>query len=184
MLLYNVAIIAPTFTCRRPLGALGLPFALSPITFQLLVILIFFSSSLEGHEAMSEYALAWNKQAPKLLSGGSDNLVVLWNLEDYATSLFKSSSKSQTKWKNGKSLQANRKFKGHTDTVEDVAFHPTDHGNVFCSVGDDRSLIIWDARVDDPIAIRVSDAHEEDINCVDWNSHDPTAIVSGSSDGQ
>ena len=70
---------------------------------------------------------------------------------DYTTSLLKSTTKSPTKWKDVKSLQAQRIFKGHSDTVEDVTFHPTDHGNVFASVGDDRSLIVWDARVDDPI---------------------------------
>jgi histone-binding protein RBBP4 len=141
---------------------------------------------LEGHTAMSEYALAWNKQVPRLVSGGSDHMVVLWDLGDAATTLFntKSNSKSPVKWKNQKTLQANRIFEGHTDTVEDVTFHPTGHGNIFCSVGDDRGLIIWDARVDNPIAIRVNNAHQEDINCVDWNNHDPTSIISGSSDGK
>ena len=32
-------------------------------------------------------------------------------------------------------------------------------------------------------ATRVDNAHKEDINCVDWNNHDPTSILSGSSDG-
>jgi len=36
-------------------------------------------------------------------------------------------------------------FKGHTDTVEDVSFHPTE-GLTLCSVGDDRALIFWDGR--------------------------------------
>ena len=135
---------------------------------------------MEGHEAMSEYALSWNKQTPRLVSGGSDHLVVLWDLADYQSTLFQSKGKSATKWTNKKTLKPRGVYRGHKDTVEDVSFHPTDNGgNIFCSVGDDRSFIVWDARTEKNIAARVDNAHKEDINCVDWNNHDPTSIVSG-----
>ena len=44
----------------------------------------------------------------------------------------------------GPMLNAQCTFKGHTDTVEDVAFHPTD-ANILCSVSDDTRLLFWDA---------------------------------------
>ena len=133
---------------------------------------------------MSEYALSWNKQTPRIVSGGSDHLVVLWDLNDSNTTLLQSKGKSSTKWNHSKTLQPQGVFRGHSDTVEDVSFHPTDAGgNIFCSVGDDRSFIVWDARVENALVARVDEAHREDINCVDWNNHDPTSLVSGSSDG-
>lgn len=36
-------------------------------------------------------------------------------------------------------------FQGHTATVEDVQFHPTDE-HLFCSVADDCQLLFWDSR--------------------------------------
>ena len=46
----------------------------------------------------------------------------------------------------GVRLNAQCTFKGHTDTVEDVAFHPTD-SNTLCSVSDDTRLLFWDSAV-------------------------------------
>ena len=134
---------------------------------------------------MSEYALCWNKQTPRIVSGGSDHLVVMWDLNDHSTTLLKTKNhKTTTKWNHKKTLQPKQIFKGHSDTVEDVTFHPTDPaGNIVCSVGDDRCLIVWDARVSDLLVARVENAHKEDINCIDWNNHDPSSLVSGSSDG-
>ena len=43
--------------------------------------------TLVGHQAISEYALAWNKVKPHVISGGSDNLVLIWSVEDHITSL-------------------------------------------------------------------------------------------------
>ena len=42
--------------------------------------------TLTGHTDMSEYALAWCKHCPNLLSGGSDSKVVVWSLDDYFSS--------------------------------------------------------------------------------------------------
>ncbi len=156
--------------------------------------------SLSGHSDMSEYALSWSKQIPRLISGGSDHVVCMWDLRDAETaglfqtslssSLFHSKvGSSDTAWAKSKTLDAKRKFRGHNDVVEDVAYHPTDAGaNLFASVSDDRSLIVWDARLagdkhGDGVAARLEEAHSDDMNCVDWNSHDVNQIVTGSSDG-
>ena len=149
---------------------------------------------------MSEYALSWSKQMPRLISGGSDHVVCMWDLRDAQTagllqtslssSLFRSKvGSSETAWAKSKTLSAKRKFRGHDDVVEDVAHHPTDAGaNLFASVSDDRSLIVWDARLagskhGDGVAARLEEAHSDDMNCVDWNAHDANQIVTGSSDG-
>ena len=154
---------------------------------------------------MSEYALAWSRHKPHLVSGGSDGLAVMWSIEDHTTSLYRSTGGSTTKWPQCKSLDARRVFRGHEATIEDVAFHPTDaSGEVFCSVGDDRSIIFWDGRVSEGsggsgggrrrggaaaassssgMLHRILEAHSEDINCVDWSVHNHAAVVTGSSDG-
>ena len=157
-------------------------------------------NSLEGHEDMSEYALSWSRQMPRLISGGSDHVVCMWDLRDAQTSgllqtslsatLFRSKiGSSETSWSKSKTLGAKRRFRGHDDIVEDVTHHPTDSGaNIIASVSDDRSLIIWDARLSgnkhgDGIATRLEEAHSDDMNCVDWNVHDANKILTGSSDG-
>lgn len=148
---------------------------------------------------MSEYALSWSKQTPRLISGGSDSLVVMWDLRDAESAALQSSlsstlfqskvGSSETDWGKKKILKAKRKFRGHEDVVEDVAHHPKQpSASIFASVSDDRSLIIWDARLPgnkrgDGIATRFKEAHSDDINCVDWNLHDENKIVTGSSDG-
>ena len=74
-------------------------------------------------------------------------------------------------------------FKGHTDTVEDVQFHPT-HAARFCSVGDDRQLLFWDERAGGergPVG-RVERAHDADVHCVDWCPGNDNLVVTGSAD--
>jgi hypothetical protein len=43
------------------------------------------------------------------------------------------------------SVKERSRFQGHTDTIEDVVFRPG-NADEFCSVGDDKALIFWDAR--------------------------------------
>lgn len=75
-------------------------------------------------------------------------------------------------------------FTGHKDAVEDVQFHPSSATNsVICSVGDDRRIMMWDERSGKSAVTIVEDAHHADIHCLDWSSHDPNLLLTGSADG-
>ena len=70
-----------------------------------------------------------------------------------------------------------------TDTVEAVACHPTSVSEC-CSVGDDKLLLFWDTRVEGhKPSQRVEGMHNDDINCVAWNSLAPELVATGDSDG-
>eukprot|EP00245_Coleochaete_scutata_P007087 TRINITY_DN2212_c0_g1_i2.p1 TRINITY_DN2212_c0_g1~~TRINITY_DN2212_c0_g1_i2.p1 ORF type:complete len:471 (-),score=112.94 TRINITY_DN2212_c0_g1_i2:338-1750(-) len=84
--------------------------------------------------------------------------------------------------KKGATVNARSIFSGHSATVEDVCFHPTSVDEL-CSVGDDHALLIWDARASTSAPVlQVQDAHEDDVQCVDWNAHDTNLILTGSAD--
>ncbi|KAJ4831114.1 hypothetical protein Tsubulata_010628 [Turnera subulata] len=72
-------------------------------------------------------------------------------------------------------------YQGHEDTVEDVTFCPSSAPE-FCSAGDDSCLTLWDARVGTSPAVKVEEAHNADLHCVDWNPHDDNLILAGSTD--
>merc|ERR1711998_67683 len=83
---------------------------------------------LKGHDKEG-YGLAWSTlQEGRLLSGSDDAKVCLWDVNAAKTS-----------------LDATTIFNGHTDVVEDVAWHMHNE-QWFGSVGDDRMMMIWDAR--------------------------------------
>jgi WD40 repeat protein len=105
---------------------------------------------LKGHEAEG-YGLAWSTMEPgKLVSGGDDNLVCYWDIAGHAlysasgsssSSGAASSSSSSSSSPSGPTLAAERTFRGHTEVVEDVAFHRK-HNSLFGSVGDDKMLMM------------------------------------------
>jgi len=108
---------------------------------------------LKGHEAEG-YGLAWSTMEPgKLVSGGDDNLVCYWDIAGHALysasgsssssagAASSSSSGSSSSSSSGPTLGAERTFRGHTEVVEDVAFHRK-HNSLFGSVGDDKMLMM------------------------------------------
>ncbi|CAL9061141.1 unnamed protein product [Musa banksii] len=151
---------------------------------------------LTGHQSNAEYALAMCNYEAFVLSGGRDNLVVLWCIRDHVSSLANTTSlgvpmgspshmqsvnASEDKISDSPTVAPRSIFHGHTDTVEDVQFchfSPQE----FCSVGDDSCLILWDARAGRSPALKVEKAHDGDINCVDWSPHDENFLLTGSAD--
>ncbi|URE16882.1 WD-40 repeat-containing protein [Musa troglodytarum] len=151
---------------------------------------------LTGHQSNAEYALAMCNYEALVLSGGRDNLVVLWCIRDHVSSLanttslgvpvgspscMQSMNASEDKISDSPTVAPRSVFHGHKDTVEDVQFchfSPQE----FCSVGDDSCLILWDARAGRSPALKVEKAHDGDINCVDWSPHDENFILTGSAD--
>ncbi|XP_077216711.1 WD-40 repeat-containing protein MSI4-like [Tasmannia lanceolata] len=158
---------------------------------------------LTGHQDNAEFALAMCPTEPFVLSGGKDKLVVLWSIHDHISaaaaepspssaktpgtpsggSIIKQSPKGSgtDKIAEGPTIGPRGTYQGHEDTVEDVQFCPSS-AQVFCSVGDDSCLILWDARVGVTPTVKVEKAHNADLHCVDWNPHDENLILTGSAD--
>ncbi|XP_068644117.1 protein HEAT STRESS TOLERANT DWD 1-like [Aristolochia californica] len=72
-------------------------------------------------------------------------------------------------------------FKGHTASVEDLQWSPTE-ADVFASCSVDGNIAIWDTRVGKAPAISVK-AHNADVNVISWNRLASCMIASGSDDG-
>ncbi|XP_042060736.1 WD-40 repeat-containing protein MSI4-like [Salvia splendens] len=142
---------------------------------------------LSGHQDNAEFALAMCPAEPFVLSGGKDKSVVLWSIQDHVSTLASDgtqsaeSASSIVKAADNSTVGPRGIFQGHTDTVEDVQFCPSS-SQQFCSVGDDSCLILWDARIGSDPVVKVEKAHNADLHCVDWNSHDENYILTGSAD--
>jgi len=119
-----------------------------------------------GH-AREGYGLCWNPQsAGLLLSGSDDACICLWDVNSGL-----------------KQIETLRRWKGHSDVVEDIAWH-SQSPHVFASVGDDRKLLLWDVRkpnVEDP-TIKVSNAHAGDVNTIAFNPLHEFLLSTGSAD--
>jgi len=123
---------------------------------------------LTGH-TKEGYGLAWNPTLEgHLISGAEDNTVCHWDIN--------SGDKSSG------SLEALGIYTGHTDLVEDVAYH-CHHNYVFGSVGDDRMLMLWDTRSNDRTKATYSvEAHKAEVNCLAFNPFSEHLLLTGSAD--
>ena len=120
---------------------------------------------LIGHSSPAEYALD-TKGADRVLSGGSDEKVLLWSLQDSSTGTSR--------------IEPLCKFEGHTATVEDCSFKPLEgSGDLCCSVGQDRTLFLWDTRTG-KYSEKRQNIHSADANCCAWSTKD--YILTGGSD--
>lgn len=115
------------------------------------------------------YGMAWNpREKGLILSASEDMTVCLWDIK--------------TGNKENKVLQPLRVFSAHCGVVEDVAWH-WNHDNIFCSVGDDRMLYLWDTRsASNTEPASLIQAHKEEINCVAFNPGNDYMLATGSAD--
>ncbi len=104
----------------------------------------------------------------QLISGSDDRVVCLWDVRN--------APKAQNS-----SVQQLSSFSGHTDVVEDVAWHNV-HSHLFGSCGDDKTVILWDTRAKEKKAIKQIDAHKAEVNCLAFNPFSEYLLVTGSAD--
>ncbi|KAD5317411.1 hypothetical protein R6Q59_032750 [Mikania micrantha] len=111
------------------------------------------------------YAIDWSPLVPgRLVSGDCKNCIHLWE------------PASDSTWNVG-----DKPFVGHTASVEDLQWSPTEPF-VFASSSVDKTIAIWDTRTGKSPATAIK-AHETDVNVISWNRLASCMLASGSDDG-
>jgi len=124
-----------------------------------------------GHEKEG-YSMVWSQhQEGYLATGSEDATVKLWDIRSSIT----------PKAEPGTQIKSLFTFVGHTDTVEDVDWHPKD-AHMIGSVGDDRSIFLWDSRNSEKEMHVVRNGHDDDINCIAFNLVNEHLFATGSAD--
>nr|XP_010945192.1 glutamate-rich WD repeat-containing protein 1 [Camelus bactrianus] len=122
--------------------------------------------AFSGH--MGEgFALDWSPRVPgRLLTGDCQKNIHLWTPTD-----------------GGSWHVDQRPFVGHTRSVEDLQWSPTED-TVFASCSADASIRIWDIRAAPSKAcmLTTATAHDGDANVISWSHREPF-LLSGGDDG-
>ncbi|MEM7361622.1 MAG: WD40 repeat domain-containing protein [Bacteroidota bacterium] len=107
------------------------------------------TKTLKGHKD-KVLTMDIDSQGKRLLTGGEDNQIILWDLE------------------NEKYI---RKFTGHTNFVTSIHFHPIFQG-VFISGGLDKTIRYWNMN---PLQCQkfTFAGHEHYVSCVRWSTFYP-----------
>lgn len=123
---------------------------------------------LKGH-SKEGYGLSWNPNVNgHLLSASDDHTICLWNINANTAQ--------------ARNLDAMMVFTGHTAVVEDVAWHLL-HDAMFGSVGDDKKLMLWDTRSNNPNKpSQMIEAHSAEVNCLSFNPYSEYILATGSAD--
>ncbi|XP_026480379.1 glutamate-rich WD repeat-containing protein 1 isoform X2 [Ctenocephalides felis] len=122
--------------------------------------------TFNGHQ-QEGYAVDWSKTAPGVLATGDCRKDIhIW-----------------TPAEGGTFNVDQRPLVGHTASVEDLQWSPNER-SVLASCSVDRSIRIWDTRAAPTKAcmLTATDAHQNDINVINWNKNEPF-ICSGGDDG-
>ncbi|XP_071721478.1 protein HEAT STRESS TOLERANT DWD 1-like [Rutidosis leptorrhynchoides] len=111
------------------------------------------------------YAIDWSSLVPgRLVSGDCKNSIHLWE------------PASDSTWNvDGKP------FVGHTASVEDLQWSPTEP-HVFASCSVDMTIAIWDIRMGKKPGTSFK-AHDTDVNVISWNRLASCMLASGGDDG-
>uniref|UniRef100_A0A2K5HEJ3 Uncharacterized protein n=1 Tax=Colobus angolensis palliatus TaxID=336983 RepID=A0A2K5HEJ3_COLAP len=114
---------------------------------------------LRGHQKEG-YGLSWNPNlSGHLLRASDDHTICLWDISAIP--------------KEGKVVDVNTMFTGHTAVVEDVSWHLL-HESLFGSVADDQKLMIWDTLEADPAEVTHC--------CLSFNPYSEFILAIGSTD--
>ena len=115
------------------------------------------------------YGLSWNPNlSGHLLSASDDHTICLWDIGGTP--------------RDGRILDANTVYTGHSSVVEDVTWHLL-HQSLFGSVADDQKLMLWDTRSNiTSKATHVVDAHAAEVNCLSFNYFNEHLLATSSAD--
>ncbi|KAJ3112009.1 ribosome biosynthesis protein rrb1 [Phlyctochytrium bullatum] len=121
--------------------------------------------AVERHGRMEGFAMDWSETGStrRLLTGDIAGKI-------YITLQNSSSFETQS-----------QPFTGHTSSVEDLQWSPTEE-NVFASCSADKTIRIWDARAKSKPRITFQ-AHDCDVNVITWNRITDYLIASGCDSG-
>lgn len=117
-------------------------------------ILIWDTETLELVERLDDvhdgiiYTLDYDNNGTRLVSGGQDTVLRLWDTSDYTL---------ERQLPEAPELPNTI---GHTQTIRDAEFDP--FGNAIASTGHDRSVIVWDPNTGEPLTIQAT-GHEGDV---------------------
>ncbi|KAJ1611320.1 WD repeat protein [Cryptosporidium canis] len=152
---------------------------------------------LKGH-SKEGYAMDWGNGTSinsYLISGGSDNIIHLWDFNKSTSGILNSSARSQFNYvdKTDTSLNQStdpyppilepiKSIYWHSSDVNDLKWHPSTH-SIFGSVSDDGNLAIWDLRTSTENSPNLFINTESGINTLSFNQFVPTMISTGNVDG-
>lgn len=127
--------------------------------------------TIDSHGRAEGYALDWalpigESSSRRLLSGDISSKIYMTSLSETAFT------------------PSPRPFTGHTSSVEDLQWSPTE-ATVFASCSADRSVRVWDTRVKDRRnVLGINGAHAQDVNVISWNRLTNYLLVSGGDEGE
>ncbi|KAF5130361.1 Ribosome assembly protein RRB1 [Metarhizium anisopliae] len=123
-------------------------------------------STIRAHKSEG-YAVDWSPMVPsgKLLTGDNDGLI-------YVT----------TRTDGGGWVTDNRPFQGHTSSVEEIQWSPSEQ-SVFASASSDGSIRIWDVRSKSRKPALTVQVSKYDVNVMSWSRQTSHLLASGADDG-
>ncbi|KAJ1929735.1 Ribosome assembly protein rrb1 [Tieghemiomyces parasiticus] len=139
--------------------ALSVPGAVAPPSAQKPIY------TIASHGRSEGFALDWSPTEGQLLTGDVDAHIYLTN-RDTQSGAFRPDRTA---------------FRGHTSSIEDLQWSPTEK-TVFASASADQTVRIWDCRQKKKSALTVQ-AHDTDVNVISWNHNTAYLLASGSDDG-
>ncbi|KAK2068122.1 hypothetical protein P8C59_002785 [Phyllachora maydis] len=124
-------------------------------------------TTIRAHKAEG-YGVDWSPLHPagKLLTGDNDGLVYVTTRSD-----------------NGNFVTDTRPFQGHTGSVEEIQWSPSE-ASVFASASSDGTIRVWDVRSKSrkpALSMQVSDT---DVNVMSWSRRTTHLLASGADDGE
>ncbi|KAK4445214.1 WD40-repeat-containing domain protein [Podospora aff. communis PSN243] len=123
--------------------------------------------TIRAHKAEG-YAVDWSTLHPagKLLTGDNDSLI-------YVT----------TRTDGGGFVTDTRPFQGHTSSVEDIQWSPSE-ASVFASASSDGTVRIWDVRSKSRSPALSMQISTTDVNVISWSRKTTHLLASGADDGE
>lgn len=123
-------------------------------------------STIRAHKAEG-YAVDWSPSHPngKLLTGDNDGLVYMTTRTD-----------------GGGWVTDSRPFAGHTSSVEELQWSPSE-SSVFASASSDGTIRVWDVRSKSRAPAITMKVSSTDVNVMSWSRQTSHLLASGADDG-